>query len=109
MSNTAQSQKKRLAKEYARMAECQALVHYDYPEAERLYCEAVRSDIDNPHYINKLGEVLQRQGKFDQARVAFEWAVELAPDNETYRKSRHYVDCASGVTPFSFFEPSGNG
>lgn len=51
-----------------------------YPEAERLYREALKSQPDSPQIWNALGVTLNREQRFDEAAQAFRAALKLSPE-----------------------------
>jgi Flp pilus assembly protein TadD len=55
-------------------------------EASRVLSQAVSADPRHPQARIVLGRVLATQGRFPEAVVQFERAVELAPDNKAARR-----------------------
>ncbi len=72
------------------------LLRYDghYEEAEQLYLQVLEQDPDNPAALHGLGLVYYLHGgEFEKSLAAFQRAVELDPDNITYR-----LDWAKAIT-----------
>jgi len=58
-----------------------------YDEASEKILEVVQNDENNHKAWNALGVVLSKTGQKDDAQSCFENAVQLDPDNETYKKN----------------------
>lgn len=63
----------------------------DLDEAERLIREAVQADPDNGAYVDSLGWLYFRRGRFPEAREQLERAVELTGGDAVVRE--HLGDC----------------
>ncbi|MEB3322008.1 MAG: tetratricopeptide repeat protein [Synechococcaceae cyanobacterium] len=57
-----------------------------FPSAVRHYRSALRSRADYPVALNNLAFALEKQGKEEEARSAYEQALALDPDNRTARR-----------------------
>jgi tetratricopeptide (TPR) repeat protein len=72
------------ADEYARLDE--------FEEVRSLFTEILKCDPNAPNPYNTLGINLRKQGKYEQAKVAYKQALDLAPDDENvhYNMAKSY-------------------
>jgi len=70
-----------------------------YPVAIRHYRAALRAKPQYPVALNNLAFALEKQLKPEEARVIYEQALQLEPDNKTARKRLRTLDRRRGVLP----------
>jgi membrane associated rhomboid family serine protease len=61
-------------------------------EAEELYREALRLNPRQAGWWHNLGIAYQRQGRWPEAREAFQRAAALEPDNQQYQDARRWIE-----------------
>jgi tetratricopeptide (TPR) repeat protein len=69
-----------------------------YPAAIRHYRSAIKAKTDYPVALNNLAFALEKQGKTDEAREAYNQVLTLEPGNKTAVKRLKSLDRRSGIS-----------
>jgi Flp pilus assembly protein TadD len=69
----------------------------NYASAIRHYRAAIRAKADYPVALNNLAFALEKQGKPEEARAAYEQVISLDPGNGTARKGLRTLERRSGL------------